>query len=98
MLNFDIFTDSSCDFCPQLLSKDTVKTLIRIEESNLGFQYDRDELKFKLHEYITAPSLYKQKGDVFPPLYDYIKFLDYYLKYPSEIMLKNIYSQVHLGD
>ena len=40
------------------ISFDNGENFVRIEESNLGFQYDRDELKFRLHEYITAPSLY----------------------------------------
>ena len=57
------------------ISFDSGKNFVRIEESNLGFQYDRDELKFRLHEYITAPSLYKQRGDVIPPVSYFVDFL-----------------------
>ena len=57
------------------ISFDSGENFVRIEESNLGFQYDRDELKFRLHEYITAPSLYKQKGDVIPPVSYFVDFL-----------------------
>ena len=57
------------------ISFDSGKNFVRIEESNLGFQYDRDELKFRLHKYITAPSLYKQRGDVIPPVSYFVDFL-----------------------
>ncbi len=63
-----------------LISFDYGKTFVKIEESELGIPYEREQLKSSLNNYINAPSLYKQKGDAFPPLYDYIKFLDYYLK------------------
>ena len=56
------------------------ENFVRIEESNLGFQYDRDELKFRLHEYITAPSLYKQKGDVVPPVSYFVDFLNNFIE------------------
>lgn len=62
------------------ISFDSGENFVRIEESNLGFQYDRDELKFRLHEYITAPSLYKQKGDVVPPTSYFVDFLDNFIK------------------
>ena len=58
------------------ISFDSGENFVRIEESNLGFQYNRDELKFRLHEYITAPSLYKQKGDVVPPVSYFVDFLN----------------------
>ena len=57
------------------ISFDNGNDFVRIEESKLGSQHDRDELKFRLHEYITAPSLYKQKGDVVPPISYFIDFL-----------------------
>lgn len=57
------------------ISFDSGENFVRIEESNLGFQYDRDELKFRLHEYITAPSLYQQRGDVIPPVSYFVDFL-----------------------
>ena len=60
------------DYC---ISFNNGENFVRIEESNLGFQYDRDELKFRLHEYITAPSLYKQRGDVIPPVSYFVDFL-----------------------
>lgn len=62
------------------ISFDNGENFVRIEESNLGFQYDRDELKFRLHEYITAPSLYKQKGDVVPPTSYFVDFLDNFIE------------------
>ena len=57
------------------ISFDSGENFVRIEESNLGFQYDRDELRFRLHEYITAPSLYKQRGDIVPPTSYFVDFL-----------------------
>lgn len=62
------------------ISFDSGENFVRIEESNLGFQYDRDELKFRLHEYITAPSLYKQKGDAIPPTSYFVDFLDNFIE------------------
>ena len=62
------------------ISFDSGENFVRIEESNLGFQYDRDELKFRLHEYITAPSLYKQKGDVVPPVSYFVHFLNNFIE------------------
>ena len=64
-----------------IISFDNGENFVRIEESNLGFQYDRDELKFRLHEYITAPSLYKQKGDVVPPTSYFVDFLDNFIEW-----------------
>mgnify|MGYP003291984714 CR=1 FL=1 len=62
------------------ISFDSGENFVRIEESNLGFQYDRDELKFRLHEYITAPSLYIQRGDVIPPVSYFVDFLNNFIE------------------
>lgn len=47
----------------------------RIEESQLGFQYNRDELKFRLHEYKYAHPVDRQRGDAKPPISYYVDFL-----------------------
>ena len=61
------------------ISFDKDETLENIYDANIGTEYERQKLKKFLDDYIQAPSIYKQKGDVVPPIYEYIEFLNYYL-------------------
>lgn len=58
------------------ISFDNGKNFIRVEESNLGTSYDRDNLKCKLNEYLSAHPVDKQRGDAIPPFVDYVEFLN----------------------
>ncbi len=58
------------------ISFDHGKNFVRVEESNLGLPYDRDVLKSKLDAYRNAHPVDKQRGDVLPPVSDFIDFLD----------------------
>ncbi len=61
------------------ISFDNGKTFIDIVDSNLGTSEERDLLRTKTIEYITAASLSKQKGDVVEPIGYFIEFLNKYL-------------------
>ncbi len=58
------------------ISFDNGKTFVRIEESSLGTSYDRDELKYRLNEYLFAHPVDQQRGDAVPPFTHYIEFLN----------------------
>ncbi len=58
------------------ISFDNGENFVRIEESNLGTSYDRDKLKSRLHEYLSAHPVDKQRGDAVPPFEYYVEFLN----------------------
>ncbi len=62
------------------ISFDNGQNFIRVEESELGFQYNRDELKWRLKEYQCAHPVDRQRGDAKPPLSYFIDFLDNFIK------------------
>lgn len=62
------------------ISFDNGQNFIRVEESELGFQYNRDELKWRLKEYQCAHPVDRQRGDAKPPLSYFVDFLDNFIK------------------
>lgn len=62
------------------ISFDNGENFVRIEESNLGLPYNRDELKRRLNEYKNAHPVDKQRGDALPPLSYFIDFLDNFIE------------------
>lgn len=62
------------------ISFDNGQNFIRVEESELGFQYNRDELKWRLKEYQCAHPVDRQRGDAKPPLSYFIDFLDNFIE------------------
>lgn len=62
------------------ISFDGGETFVRVEESHLGTSYEREELKYKLNEYLSAHLVDRQRGEVKPPLSDYLQFLNRYLQ------------------
>ena len=62
------------------ISFDNGQNFIRVEESELGFQYNRDELKWRLKEYQCAYPVDRQRGDAKPPLSYFIDFLDNFIE------------------
>ena len=72
----EIIIEISNGLIDYYISFDNGKNFIRIEESNLGTSYDRDNLKYKLNEYLSAHPVDKQRGDEIPPFVDYIEFLN----------------------
>ncbi len=72
----EIIIEISNGLIDYYISFDNGKNFIRIEESNLGTSYDRDNLKYKLNEYLSAHPVDKQRGDAIPPFVDYIEFLN----------------------
>lgn len=62
------------------ISFDNGENFVRIEESELGLQYNRDELKWRLLEYKSAHPVDKQRGDALPPLSYFVDFLDNFIK------------------
>ena len=62
------------------ISFDNGQNFVRVEESELGFQYNRDELKWRLKEYKCAHPVDRQRGDAKPPLSYFIDFLDNFIK------------------
>ena len=62
------------------ISFDNGQNFVRVEESELGFQYNRDELKWRLKEYQCAHPVDRQRGDAKPPLSYFIDFLDNFIE------------------
>lgn len=62
------------------ISFDNGENFVRIEESDLGLPYNRDELKRRLNEYKNAHPVDKQRGDALPPLSYFIYFLDNFIE------------------
>ena len=62
------------------ISFDNGQNFVRVEESELGFQYNRDELKWRLKEYQCAHPVDRQRGDAKPPLSYFVDFLDNFIK------------------
>ena len=62
------------------ISFDNGENFVRIEESDLGLPYNRDELKRRLNEYKNAHPVDKQRGDALPPLSYFIDFLDNFIE------------------
>lgn len=62
------------------ISFDNGKNFVRIEESNLGLPYNREQLKRRLHEYKYAHPVDKQRGDAIPPLSYFVDFLDNFIE------------------
>ena len=57
------------------ISFDEGKNFIKVEESNLGTDDERNVLSTKLNTYKNAHPVDKQRGDVTPPISDFIDFL-----------------------
>lgn len=72
----DIIIEISNGLTDYFISFDNGASFVRVEESNLGTSYDRDELKYKLNDYLSAHPADKQRGDATPPFVDYIEFLN----------------------
>ena len=62
------------------ISFDNGENFVRIEESDLGLPYNRDQLKRKLNEYKNVHPVDKQRGDALPPLSYFIDFLDNFIE------------------
>lgn len=62
------------------ISFDNGQTFERVEDTNLGLPYNRENLKFKLNKYKYTSGLERQRGEAFPPLPDFIDFLVSILK------------------
>ena len=62
------------------ISFDNGQNFIRVEESELGFQYNRDELKWRLKEYQCAHPVDRQRGDAKPPRSYFVALLDNFIK------------------
>ena len=62
------------------ISFDNGQNFVRVEESELGSQYNRDELKWRLKEYQCAHPVDRQRGDAKPPLSYFVDFLDNFIK------------------
>ena len=62
------------------ISFDNGQNFVRVEESELGFQHNRDELKWRLKEYQCAHPVDRQRGDAKPPLSYFVDFLDNFIK------------------
>lgn len=62
------------------ISFDKGQNFVRVEESELGFQHNRDELKWRLKEYKCAHPVDRQTGDAKPPLSYFIDFLDNFIE------------------
>lgn len=62
------------------ISFDNGQNFVRVEESELGFQHNRDELKWRLKEYKCAHPVDRQRGDAKPPLSYFIDFLDNFIE------------------
>ncbi len=62
------------------ISFDNGQNFVRVEESELGFQHNRDELKWQLKEYKCAHPVDRQRGDAKPPLSYFIDFLDNFIE------------------
>ena len=62
------------------ISFDNGQNFVRVEESELGFQHNRDELKWRLKEYKCAHPVDRQRGDAKPPLSYFVDFLDNFIK------------------
>lgn len=58
------------------ISFDNGETFVRVEESSLGTFCDREELKHKLNDYLSAHPVDIQRGDAIPPFIEYIEFLN----------------------
>lgn len=64
----DIIIEISNGLTNYCISFDNGVIFVRVEESNLGTSYDRDELKYKLNGYLSAHPVDKQRGDAIPHL------------------------------
>lgn len=62
------------------ISFDGGQHYVRVEESNLGEQNEREELSYLLNEYLNAHPVDKQRGDAVPPVSEFVDFLDKYLE------------------
>lgn len=62
------------------ISFDNGEKFVRVEESDLGLQYNRDELKWRLLEYKNAHPVDRQRGDAIPPLSYFVDFLDNFIE------------------
>ena len=62
------------------ISFDNGQNFVRVEESELGFQHNRDELMWRLKEYKCAHPVDRQRGDAKPPLSYFIDFLDNFIE------------------
>lgn len=62
------------------ISFDGGQHYVRVEESNLGEQNEREELSYLLNEYLNAHPVDIQRGDAVPPVTKFIDFLDKYLE------------------
>lgn len=62
------------------ISFDNGQNFVRVEEIELGSQYNRDELKWRLKEYQCAHPVDRQRGDAKPPLSYFIDFLDNFIE------------------
>ena len=62
------------------ISFDNGQNFVRVEESELGFQHNRDELKWQLKEYKCAHPVDRQRGDAKPPISYFIDFLDNFIE------------------
>ena len=62
------------------ISFDNGQNFVRVEESELGFQHNRDELMFRLKEYKCTHPVDRQRGDAKPPLSYFIDFLDNFIE------------------
>ncbi|MCI5745770.1 MAG: hypothetical protein MR270_05755 [Erysipelotrichaceae bacterium] len=76
----DIIIEISNGLTDYFISFDNGASFVRVEESNLGTSYDRDELKYKLNDYLSAHPVDIQRGDAVPPFTEYIEFLNINLK------------------
>ena len=76
----DIIIEISNGLTDYFISFDNGESFVRVEESNLGTSYDRDELKYKLNHYFSAHPVDIQRGDAIPPFIEYIEFLNINLK------------------
>ncbi len=72
----DIIIEISNGLTEYYISFDNGKNFVKVEESNLGTSYDRDELKYKLDEYYSAHPVDIQRGDAIPPFVEFIEFLN----------------------
>lgn len=62
------------------VSFDGGESFVQVEESELGSPYEREELKYRLHEYLSAHIVDKQRGDAPIPLVYYVEFLSKHLQ------------------
>lgn len=62
------------------ISYDYGENFVRIEESDLGLPYNREELKRQLNKYKNAHPVDKQRGDAIPPLSYYVDFLNNFIE------------------